>query len=87
MAYGASALLAARPYSAIREECSSTSPAVGRWEQLVQSLHLARRQVPCEYVVVCSLGHDETVATDGTMPIICMRRTSPRLEVGMCATD
>jgi hypothetical protein len=37
----ASPLLAARPYSAIREE-SSSNPAIGRWEQLIQSFHLAQ---------------------------------------------
>jgi hypothetical protein len=38
-----------------REERSS-GPAVGRWEQLIQSFHLARRQDPSEYSVVCCLG-------------------------------
>jgi len=61
---------------------SSTSPIVGRWKQLVQSCNLARSQVPYEDGV---LDADEVGITCDRVPILCMRNTSPRLEVGMCA--
>ena len=61
---------------------SSTNPIIGRWKQLVQSCNLARRQVPYEDGV---LDADEVGITCDRVPILCMRNTSPRLEVGMCA--
>jgi hypothetical protein len=79
-------MLAAQPYSAIREERSSTSPVVGHREQLTQSCQWLGVKFSANIASYVPLDADENGAVGGPMPIFCMRSTSPRLEVGMCAS-
>jgi hypothetical protein len=78
-------LLVARSSSAIREERSSTRPVVGRWEQLVQGYHVLGVKFPVNMASYTPLDADDTGAAGGAIPILYMRSTPPRLEVGMCA--
>ena len=41
---------------------------------------------PTNMASYAPLDADDTRAAGGTMPILCMRSTSPRLKVGMCAS-